>query len=219
MIARVRVAAALAVSVLLAACSGGGSSGGVNVVPPVGNAGAVAPARKLSIVGVGDSLTAGTQSGGTMGASIPGPLGTIPGVGLIAPPPLGVPATQENGFFALLWEQANGVGLATMSDPATSPLPLLKPPGIGGLLAPTQTHIFPAPVSNTCDASQIPANQFSASFVVDALLDGVVDGDQSVNVGVTATGYQAATAHFTVQDIDVPALKLSILSASVTNRT
>ena len=57
MIARVRVAAALAVTIALAACSGGGSSGGVNVVPPVGNAGAVAPAQKLSIVGVGDSLT------------------------------------------------------------------------------------------------------------------------------------------------------------------
>lgn len=163
-IARVRVAAALAVTIALAACSGGGGSGGINVVPPVGNAGAVAPAQKLSIVGVGDSLTAGTQSGGTMGATIPGPLGTIPGVGVIAPPPVGVPATQENGFFSLLWQQANGVGLATMSNPATSPLPLLKPPGVGGLLAPTSTHIFPAPVSNTCDASQIPANQFSTAL-------------------------------------------------------
>jgi len=160
-----RLAAALAASLALAACSGGGSgNSGVNVVPPPGNAGSVASASKLSIAGIGDSLTAGTQSGGTMGASIPGPLGSIPGVGVIAPPPVGVPATQENGFFSLLWQQANGVNLAFMSNPATSPLPLLKPPGVGGLLAPTSTHIFPAPVSNTCDANQIPANQFSTAL-------------------------------------------------------
>jgi lysophospholipase L1-like esterase len=164
-IGRIRfTTAALAASVVLASCSGGGSGNTVNVVPPPGNPGSVAPVQKLSITGVGDSLTAGTQSGGTNGATIPGPLGTIPGVGTIAPPPVGVPATQENGFFALLWEQANGVGLATMSDPSKSPLPLLKPPGVGGLLAPTSTHIFPAPISNTCDASQIPANQFSTAL-------------------------------------------------------
>jgi lysophospholipase L1-like esterase len=163
-IARARIAAALAATLLLAACTGGGSSNQTNVVPPPGNPGTVASATKLSIAGVGDSLTAGTQSGGTMGASIPGPLGSIPGVGLIAPPPVGVPATQENGFFSLLWQQANGVNLAFMSNPATSPLPLLKPPGVGGLLAPTQTHIFPAPISNTCDASQIPANQFNTAL-------------------------------------------------------
>jgi len=164
-IARARVAAALALTFGLAACSGGGSSGGgVNVVPPVGVPGSTAPVQKLSIVGVGDSLTAGTQSSGTMGAPIPGPLGTIPGVGVIAPPPVGVPATQENGFFSLLWQQANGVSYASMFNPATSPLPLLKPPGVGGLLAPTSTHIFPAPVSNVCDASQIPANQFSTAL-------------------------------------------------------
>jgi lysophospholipase L1-like esterase len=166
-IARTRIAAALAASVILAACSGGGSSKQLtNVVPPPGNPGTLAPAQKLSIAGVGDSLTAGTQSGGTTGATIPGPLGTIPGVGTIAPPPVGVPATQENGFFSLLWQQANGVGAATMFDPTKSPLPLLKPPGVGGLLAPTQTHIFPAPVSNTCDASQIPANQFSTALTL-----------------------------------------------------
>ena len=159
----VRIAAALAAALALAACNGGGS-GNIAAVPPPGNPGTVASAAKLSIAGVGDSLTAGTQSGGTMGAAIPGPLGTIPGIGLIAPPPVGVPATQENGFFSLLWQQANGVSLAFMSNPATSPLPLLKPPGVGGLLAPTQTHIFPAPVSNTCDASQIPANTFSTAL-------------------------------------------------------
>jgi lysophospholipase L1-like esterase len=160
---RNRLAAALAATVVLAACTGGGSTAPLTI-PPLGNPGTVAPAQKLSITGVGDSLTAGTQSGGTTGAMIPGPLGVIPGVGAIAPPPIGVPATQENGFFSLLWQQANGVGIATMSDPTKSPLPLLTPPGVGGLLAPTATHVFPAPVSNTCDAKQIPANQFSTAL-------------------------------------------------------
>jgi lysophospholipase L1-like esterase len=156
--------AALAASVVLASCTGGGSSNPVNVIPPPGNPGSVAPAQKLTITGVGDSLTAGVQSGGLTGAPIPGPLGNIPGVGAIAPPPVGVPMTQENGFFALLWEQANGVGIATMSDPTKSPLPLMKPPGIGGLLAPTATHIFPAPVANYCDSNELPANQFNTAL-------------------------------------------------------
>ena len=83
MTARIRIAAALAASFALASCTGGGSTKQLtNVIPPPGNPGSVAPAQKLSITGVGDSLTAGTQSSGTMGASIPGPLsatwGAIP---------------------------------------------------------------------------------------------------------------------------------------------
>jgi lysophospholipase L1-like esterase len=157
-IARVRVAAALALSALLSACSGGGG-GGVNVVPPIGNPGTTAPVQKLSIAGVGDSLTAGVQSSGLMGAGLP-VLGIDPQLGQIGP----VQSTQEHGFFALLWEQANGVDINTMSDPSKSPLPLIKPPGIGGLLAPTATHIFPAPVTSVCSAAQIAANQFSTAL-------------------------------------------------------
>jgi lysophospholipase L1-like esterase len=154
-----RVAAVLAATVALAACTGG--SGGkslTNVVPTAGNPGSVATASKLSIVGVGDSLTAGTQSGGTMGADLP-VLGVDPQLGQIGP----VQRTQEHGFFALLWEQANGVDVNVMSDPTKSPLPLLTPPGVGGMLAPT-TAGFPFPVSNTCDAKQIPANTFSTAL-------------------------------------------------------
>ena len=157
MIARARIAAVLAAA-LLAACSGGGSSpagGG----PPAGHAGSVAPAQKLSIAGVGDSLTAGVQSSGLMGADLP-VLGVDPQLGQIGP----VQRTQEHGFFALLWEQANSVDITTMSDPSKSPLPLIIPPGLGGLLAPTSTHIFPAPVTNVCDPKQIPANQFSTAL-------------------------------------------------------
>ncbi len=160
MIARSRLAAALAAALVLAACSGGGGGKSlINVVPTTGNAGALAPAQKLSIAGVGDSLTAGTQSSGTMGADLP-VLGVSPQLGQIGP----VQRTQEHGFYALLWEQANGVDITTMSDPTKSPLPLLTPPGIGGLLAPTSTHIFPAPVTNVCDAHQLPANAFGTAL-------------------------------------------------------
>jgi lysophospholipase L1-like esterase len=157
--ARTRLAAALAAALTLAACSGGGGKSLTNVVPPPGNSGTLAPAQKLTIAGVGDSLTAGTQSSGTMGADLP-VLGVSPQLGQIGP----VQRTQEHGFFALLWEQANGVDITTMSDPTRSPLPLLTPPGVGGLLAPTSTHIFPAPVTNVCDAHQLPANQFSTAL-------------------------------------------------------
>jgi hypothetical protein len=122
-IARTRIAAVLAATLALAACTGGGSSKQfTNVVPPSGNPGSVAPASKLSIAGVGDSLTAGVQSGGLMGFDLP-VLGVNPQLGQIGP----VQRTQEHGFFALLWEQANGVDINTMSDPSVSPLPLLKP--------------------------------------------------------------------------------------------
>src|ERR1700730_7581224 len=155
---RAPLAAAVAASILLASCSGGGGKQFTNVVPPAGNPGTVAPAQKLTITGIGDSLTAGTQSGGTMGADLP-VLGTNPQLGQIGP----VQRTQEHGFFALLWEQANGVDITTMSDPTKSPLPLLLPPGVGGLLAPTPAGL-PYPVTHSCDAKQIPANNFSTAL-------------------------------------------------------
>ena len=154
--------AALAASVVLASCSGGGSSNTVNVVPPPGNPGSVAPVQKLSITGVGDSLTAGVQSSGLMGADVRVRSGRSR-VSVRSRPPF-LQATQEHGFFALLWEQANGVGIGTMSDPTKSPLPLMTPLGIGGMLAPTSSKIFPVPLTNYCDAHQIPANQFNTAL-------------------------------------------------------
>ncbi len=160
MIARSRFGVAVVATLALAACSGGGGGKSLtNVIPAQGSSGTLAPAQKLSIAGVGDSLTAGTQSDGTMGADLP-VLGVDPTLGQIGP----VQRTQEHGFFALLWEQANGVDITTMSDPTRSPLPLLTPPGLGGLLAPTSTHVFPAPVTSVCDSHQLPANSFSTAL-------------------------------------------------------
>ncbi|GAC1388319.1 MAG: hypothetical protein NVSMB31_02150 [Vulcanimicrobiaceae bacterium] len=116
----------------LAACGGGSSSSSstppVVTVPPAVVAPQSGAAILNTIVGVGDSLTAGTQSGVTMGENGTNPLSKYPG-GL-------TPATQENGFWSLLFQQAKGVAPLAMYDPNNSPLPLIHQPGIGSQLVP-----------------------------------------------------------------------------------
>jgi lysophospholipase L1-like esterase len=154
---RVRLAAALAATVALAACGGNGKSLQPNGLLPSPSVGAL-PQTTLRIVGIGDSLTAGEQSGTITGLPTPG--GASAGA---AGTTLTLPETQEHGFFALLYAQANpGTNLF---DPATSPLPLLKPPGVGSVLAPT-TSGFPAPISSNCDQFQAPANQLSTALTL-----------------------------------------------------
>ncbi|MGD1067265.1 MAG: hypothetical protein ABR975_10660 [Vulcanimicrobiaceae bacterium] len=160
MIQRLRLAAALASVAVLAACSGGSSAkSGASLLPP-SHPGTTATAAKLTIAGVGDSLTAGEQSDGLVGANLPIIAATSP-VGQIGP----VQATQEYGFFSLLWQQANGVGLATMSNPTLSPLPLITPPGLGSLLAPTSLG-FPYAVTGECTGTQTAANAFSTALTL-----------------------------------------------------
>jgi lysophospholipase L1-like esterase len=148
--ARIGTAAALAAALALGACSGGGGNQPLGTPPFSVSPGSTAPAQ-VRIVGVGDSLTAGTQSGGTVGADIPGGA-TAPGVGTIGR----VQETQEHGFFALLWEQANGVGQAVLENPATSPLPLIAPLGVGGILAKTSSG-FPAGLTTPCQGQRLAA--------------------------------------------------------------
>ena len=81
-----------------------------------------------TITGVGDSLTAGEQSNALMGENGTNPLSAFPG-GL-------TPATQENGFFSLLYQQAKGLTPLAMYNPATSPLPLIHAPGLLAQLLP-----------------------------------------------------------------------------------
>ncbi len=149
MIARTRSAAALAVIVALTAC--GGSGGTKPFTTPFNASPGTTVAAAVKIVGVGDSLTAGVQSGGLTGADIPGGA-TAPGVGTIGR----VQETQENGFYALLWEQANKVTKSTLENPATSPLPLITPPGIGGILAKTSSG-FPAGLTTECTGERAAA--------------------------------------------------------------
>lgn len=105
----------------LSACAGSSGGGGTSappVVPPQSGA-----AILTTIAGVGDSLTAGTQSGVTMGEPGTNPLSPYPGNA--------TPPTQENGFFSILFQQAKGLPAAAMYNPATSPLPLIHQPGVG----------------------------------------------------------------------------------------
>jgi lysophospholipase L1-like esterase len=142
----------LAVITLLAltACGGGTSgnafSGPAPVIP--GPSGAAIPPQSgaailNTIVGVGDSLTAGTQSGVTMGE--PGADARVPGG--VTPP------TQENGFYSLLYQLAKGVSAASMYNPATSPLPLIHQPGVGSqILFNASGPVFAVSGNVSCDA-------------------------------------------------------------------
>lgn len=130
-----RKALAIASLMTIAACGGGGGGSGA-VVPPHTGGGTSAPLLSR-IVGVGDSLTAGYQSDGMLGATgVPDPYFS-PSPSQTAPP---VPPTQEQGYWADVDEQASGLPLSTaiaqMFDPATSPLPLIAGPGINNQLVP-----------------------------------------------------------------------------------
>ncbi len=163
MMARIRSAAAIgAAAILLSAC-GGGQNGTTNQIPPQAQlpGGTTLIPNGNSIAGIGDSLTAGVQSGGLLGVDIPGPLGTNPALGTIAP--TGVQATQTHGFFALLWAQANGISASALGNPAGSPLPLIGPSTLGAMLAPT-TSGFPYQFSNDCQGPEIAANSFGTAL-------------------------------------------------------
>jgi lysophospholipase L1-like esterase len=116
----------------LAACSGGGAGGSGAVLPSQGAKPNPNQQSILSrIVGVGDSLTAGYQADGFLGATdFKNPL--YPGQP--------VRPTQESGWWTLLNEQASGTSLETaiddMYDPAKSPLPLIAGPGLDNQIVP-----------------------------------------------------------------------------------
>ncbi|MEJ5239195.1 MAG: CARDB domain-containing protein, partial [Limisphaera sp.] len=61
----------------------------------------------------------------------------------------------------------------------------------------------------------IPAGAASATFPIAGVVDGVVDGPQTVTVGVTAPGYPPAQVQLTVLDIDRPRLYLSFATNQV----
>ncbi|MBV9864673.1 MAG: SBBP repeat-containing protein [Abitibacteriaceae bacterium] len=62
---------------------------------------------------------------------------------------------------------------------------------------------FPATVT-------IPANQNSVTFSIDAIDNSIVDGDQTVVIVASQTGFTTGTASVTVTDDDVPTLSLTI---------
>lgn len=133
-----RAAAALTL-LALAACSGGVGSNGSIPVAPVLPAGAGLTQQNL--VGVGDSLTFGEQSEGQLGD----PTATAPGISAL--PGAAVPPTQENGFWALLYQQYTGKSAAS-----TGALPLIIKPGLGSQLVVSTLNAGFAPTHLGCDA-------------------------------------------------------------------
>ncbi|MGB9652729.1 MAG: SGNH/GDSL hydrolase family protein [Candidatus Cybelea sp.] len=139
----VKKSLALLALAAFAACGGGGAT---TPVLPSNGAGARPLQSSLltRIVGVGDSLTAGYQSDGIIGETgVRNPVWNN-GIGR----PHQIPPNQENGWWALLYEQASGKPLETaineMYDPATSPLPLIKGPGLDNQIVPTNNSYSPA---------------------------------------------------------------------------
>ncbi|MHB8305174.1 MAG: SGNH/GDSL hydrolase family protein [Vulcanimicrobiaceae bacterium] len=153
----IRPLAVLSVFALAACGGGGGTTPTQSVIPPkTGGTGLFA-----TMVGVGDSLTAGYQSAGIVGVASSNPLSILPG-NL-------VPPTQENGWWALTYEQATGTSAAAMANPATSVLPLINAPGLGGQLIPVSPAISPvgfAPSQPGCDPFNQEAYQLSTALSV-----------------------------------------------------
>lgn len=120
----------------LAACSSGSTS--TPAAPPV------VPPSGMVIAGIGDSLTAGFQSDGFLGdTTVTNPLSAYPGNA--------VPPGQESGFFSILYQQATGATLGQIANPATSILPLIKGPGLGGQIVLNATTLL-ATTHSPCDA-------------------------------------------------------------------
>lgn len=134
----VQILVTLLATAALAACGGGGGTS--SQVLPL-RASHVRPQTTLlsNIVGVGDSLTAGYQSNGFLGAT-----GVRAYISFQYYP---VPQGQENGWWADLYEQASAEPLDTaiskMYDPATSPLPLIQSPGLNNQIIPWDPGFFP----------------------------------------------------------------------------
>jgi hypothetical protein len=122
----------------LAACGGRSAGSTGTLLPPSGAQRPQQSSLLARIAGVGDSLTAGYQSDGFLGETrVRNPLYS----GSQIPP------NQENGWWALLNEQASSSSLNdainTMYDPATSPLPLIKGPGLDNQVVPNANQFQP----------------------------------------------------------------------------
>jgi lysophospholipase L1-like esterase len=143
---RIRRIVALVALAAITACGGGGGASAPAFVPPAPGQTHSKPGHDTglsNIVGVGDSLTAGYQSNGFLGAT------GVKAGGLPVPP------NQENGWWALLYEEASGKALdaavAQMYDPATSPLPLIKGPGLNNQIINADNGFFPITQAKTGD--------------------------------------------------------------------
>ncbi|HEY9084729.1 MAG TPA: SGNH/GDSL hydrolase family protein [Candidatus Tyrphobacter sp.] len=159
---------ALVAVAALAACTGGGGNGSIGVMPssPPGNPPSNPAQVTTTIVGLGDSLTAGYQSSGMLGATTVS-LAAYPqftSIGLFAVPP-----TQENGWFSLFYSDAKGMTWVQQATPGVSVLPLIAGPGIGNQILPANpadTGGIPfatVPGRSSCDSFNQAAFTYAAN--------------------------------------------------------
>jgi len=151
--------ATLAVA-FVAGCSSGSSL-------PAINRSASGNAVFSHLVGVGDSLTAGVQSGALLGAlGVTSPFSGYPGGA--------VPPGQESGFWSILYQRGTGTPQAAMFNPAVSPLPLIRGPGLGSQLVPTPTGAIAA--------TQSPCSAFNnAAYAAGTAATTRLSGTQSIS--------------------------------------
>lgn len=109
---------------------------------------AAAGAFYRNMVGVGDSLTAGYQSGGILGeVGVPNPLDPNPPANIIPP-------GQESGWWADVYEQATSFPPRAMYAPALSPLPLIAGPGLDNQVVVSATSVIGESKGNdSCSAA------------------------------------------------------------------
>jgi lysophospholipase L1-like esterase len=181
--------AALAAS--LSACGGSGVGGALGPAP--------APGKPLStnvtqrIVGLGDSLTFGEQSEGMLGSTSVSLAGDVEftSIGLNTIPP-----TQENGFFSLLYSDANGMTWVQQATPGISVLPLINGPGLGDQILPAN----PADTGGIPFAT-VPGRSSCDSFNQSAYAWGTAGGNLGTTVRMNPTS--------TTYDLGIPSLTLA----------
>lgn len=177
---------ALISAAFLVACS---TKGGPAV--PASRSVATGTAVLTTIVGLGDSLTAGEQSDGVLGATGV----TLPDASTLFSPieAIGmIPPTQENGWFSLFYSDAKGLTWDEQATPSTSVLPLVAGPGLGDQILPAN----PA-YTGGVPFSTVPGRSSCDTFNSDAYTYGN-SSTTVVRVNPTATTY----------DLGIPSLTL-----------
>jgi lysophospholipase L1-like esterase len=147
--------ALLALAANLSDCGGSGFGGAAGPVPVAGKTPPIGTQVTNRIVGLGDSLTFGTQSDAELGATTVSLAGypQFTSIGLTSIPP-----TQENGWFSLFYSDAKSMTWLEQANPATSALPLIAGPGLGD-------QILPA---NPADTGGIPFAMLPAAIQASA---------------------------------------------------
>jgi hypothetical protein len=164
--------ALLATAAMLAGCGGSGYGGALGPAPGAGKPPPHAAQVTNTIVGLGDSLTFGTQSNAELGATTVSLAGyaQFTSIGLDAVPP-----TQESGWFSLFYSDAKGMTWLQQANPATSALPLITGPGLGDQILPANPAdtggipfaMLPAAIqASACDAFNQSAYAWSNASAV-----------------------------------------------------